>query len=120
MKRDAAIAIFPAVGRIAAQRLADLDAVASMTEQMLTVIEAGDWDALPTLQTERDVLLRACFGPPLSEEDSAAAVVRIKQLLHQNEALVAKVTEAKDQLARDRHRAKRDLKAVGSYLSTGL
>ena len=119
MKRDAAIAIFPAVGRIAAQRLADLDAVAAMTEQMLEVIDAGEWDALPALQAERDALLRACFGPPLTEDDSTEAVVRIKQLLHQNEALVARVTEAKDQLAKARHRAKRDLKAVGSYLLHG-
>ena len=117
---EAPIAIFPAVGRIASQRLADLDAVAAMSRQMLEVIDAGDWDALPAIQDERDVLLRACFGPPLTEADSAEAVIRIKQLLQQNQALLTRVTEAKDRLARDRHRAKRDLKAVGSYLSTGL
>ena len=117
---DAPVAIFPAVGRIASQRLSDLDAVAAMSEQMLEVIDAGNWDALPAIQDERDTLLRACFGPPLTEADSAEAVIRIKQLLHQNQTLLTKVTEAKDRLARDRHRAKRDLIAVGSYLSTGV
>ena len=35
MSADAAIAIFPAVGRIAAQRLADLDAIEAMTDEMM-------------------------------------------------------------------------------------
>ena len=119
MSPDAAIAIFPAVGRIAAQRLADLDAIEAMTEEMMARVAAGDWEALPELQRERDLALRACFAAPLTEADSATAVARIQHLLKQNEALVAEVTKAKRTLAQDMQRSRRDVKAVSSYLSVG-
>ena len=114
------VAVFPAVGRIASKRLADLDGIASMTDEMMSRVDAGDWEALPDLQRERDLALRACFAAPLTGEDSETVVGRIKDLLRQNEKLVAAVTRAKRQLAQEMQNARREVKAVDSYLSIGM
>ena len=120
MSKDAAIAIFPAVGRVASKHLDDMDAVASMTDEMMSIVAACDWEALPALQAKRDDALRKCFSMPLLEEHSALAVEKIKRLLDQNEKLVAAVMGAKLALAEEMGRTRRDVKAVGSYLSAGL
>ena len=119
MSKDFAIAIFPSVGRVASKHLDDMDAVASLTEEMMSLVTAGDWDALPAMQAKRDDLLRACFAAPLSEENSELAAAKIKRLLEQNEKLVAAVTSAKSALAEEMGRTRRDVKAVNSYLSVG-
>ena len=54
MSKQSAIAIFPAVGRVAERRLAALDEIACMTEAMMALAEEGDWDALPEAQAARD------------------------------------------------------------------
>jgi hypothetical protein len=119
MNRNSAITFFPAVGRIATQKLAGMDAITLMTDEMMSLVAAGDWDALPALQAKRDDALRACFAAPLTEENSELAVVKIKRLLEQNEKLVAAVTIAKSALAEEMGRTRRDAKAVNSYLSVG-
>ena len=119
MSKDAAVAVFPAVGRVASKHLDEMDAVAMMTDEMMSLVTAGDWDALPALQLKRDDALRACFAAPLTEENSALAAAKIKRLLEQNEKLVAAVTSAKSALAEEMGRTRRDVKAVNSYLSVG-
>ena len=119
MNEDRAIVTFPAIGRVASQHLNDMDAVAAMTDQMMSLVAAGDWDALPALQAKRDDALRTCFAAPLTEENSALAAAKIKRLLDQNEKLVAAVTSAKSALAEEMGRTRRDVKAVNSYLSVG-
>ena len=119
MSQDAAIAVFPAVGRLASKHLDDMDAVALMTDEMMSLVAAGDWDALPALQAKRDDALRTCFAAPLTEENSALAAAKIKRLLEQNEKLVAAVTSAKSALAEEMSRTRRDVNAVNSYLSVG-
>ena len=69
MSHPSAIAIFPAVGKVAERRLAALDEIACMTEAMMALAEEGDWDALPEAQAARDAALRACFSAPLTEDD---------------------------------------------------
>ena len=68
-EQSAAIALFPAVGKVAERRLAALDEIACMTEAMMALAEEGDWDALPEAQAARDAALRACFSAPLTEDD---------------------------------------------------
>jgi hypothetical protein len=117
MSKQSAIAIFPAVGRVAERRLAALDEIACMTEAMMTLAEEGDWDALPEAQAVRDAALRACFSAPLTDEDALVAADKIQWLLRQNEALVHKVAEAKDKLSQEMQRSKQDYKAVSAYLT---
>ena len=119
MSKDATIAVFPAMGRVASQHLDDMDAVASMTDEMMSLVAAGDWDGLPTLQAKRDDALRACFAAPLMEENAALAAAKIRRLLEQNERLVEAVTSAKLALSEEMGRSRRDVKAVNSYLSVG-
>ena len=117
MSNPSAIAIFPAVGRVAERRLAALDEIAGMTEAMMALAEEGEWDALPEAQAVRDVALRACFSAPLTEGTALAAADKIQRLLRQNEALVRKVAEAKEKLSQDMQRTKQDYKAVSAYLA---
>ena len=117
MMNPSAIAKFPAVGRVAERRLAALDEIACMTEAMMALAAAGDWDALPEAQAARDAALRACFSAPLTDGNALAAADKIQQLLRQNEALVRKVTEAKHKLSEDMQRSKQDYKAVSAYLA---
>jgi len=117
MSNQSAIAIFPAVGRVAERRLAALDEIACMTDAMMALAEEGDWDALPEAQAARDAALRACFSAPLTEEDALIAADKIQRLLRQNEALVGRVTEAKRRLSQDMQRTKQDYKAVRAYLA---
>jgi len=117
MNKPAAIAIFPAVGRVAERRLAALDEIACMTDAMMGLADAGDWDALPEAQAARDAALRACFSAPLTEDDALVAADKIQRLLRQNEALLGRVTEAKRRLSQDMQRTKQDYKAVRAYLA---
>jgi|TARA_B110000240_G_scaffold198262_1_gene257776 hypothetical protein len=117
MSHPSAIAIFPAVGRVAERRLAALDEVACMTEAMMALAEESDWEALPEAQAARDAALRACFSAPLTEDDALVAADKIQRLLRQNEALVGRVTEAKRRLSQDMQRTKQDYKAVRAYLA---
>ena len=117
MSHPSAIAIFPAVGRMAERRLAALDEIACMTEAMMALAEEGDWDALPEAQAARDAALRACFSAPLTDDDALIAADKIQALLRQNEALVRKVAEAKDKLSQEMQRSKQDFKAVSAYLA---
>ena len=117
MNKSSAIAIFPAVGRVAERRLAALDEIACMTDAMMGLAEEGEWDALPEAQAARDTALRACFSAPLTEDDALIAADKIQRLLRQNEALVDKVTEAKRRLSQDMQRTKQDYKAVRAYLA---
>ena len=119
MNENEAIAIFPAIGRVASKHLDDMDAIACMTDEMMELVATGDWDALPVLQAKRDAALRACFAAPLNEEYAGIAATKIKRLLDQNEELVASVTGAKSALAEEMARARRDVKAVNNYLSVG-
>ena len=117
MSNQSAIAIFPAVGRVAERRLAALDEIACMTDAMMALAEEGDWDALPEAQAARDAALRACFSAPLTEDDALVAADKIQRLLRQNEALLGRVTEAKRRLSQDMQRTKQDYKAVRAYLA---
>lgn len=119
MNRDVAVLAFPAVGRVAAQHLVEMDNIAAMTEDMLSMVTEGNWDALQAMQEKRDALLRVCFSAPLIEEDSVLAASKIQHLLDQNEELVAAVAKAKAILIKNRNCTRRDIKAVNSYLSLG-
>lgn len=117
MRKEATVAAFPWVGRLDSKHFDDMDAIAVMTGQMMSLVAAGDWDALPALQAKRDNALRACFAAPLAEENSTLAVTKIKALLEQNEKLMVAVTDARMALTKEMARTRRDVKAVNSYLS---
>lgn len=118
MSNQSAIAIFPAVGRVAEQRLAELDEIALMTETMIALADNDEWDALPEAQAARDAAVRLCFSAPLSEKDALIAADKIQRLLRQNEMLVSKVVDAKQKLSQDMQRTKKDFKAVSAYLAS--
>ena len=117
MSSQSAIAVFPAVGKVAEKCLEDLDEIAVMTERMIVLAGKGDWEALPGAQVARDAALRRCFSAPLTEEDALIAADKIQRLLRQNELLVSKVMDAKQKLAQDMQQSKRDYKAVSAYLA---
>lgn len=116
MSLNPSVSVFPAVGRIAEQRLIDLDEVAQMTDKMLHWAEAGDWEALVNAQTRRDDVLRACFAAPVLDADTVVVSEKIRELLRLNERLVKKVTEAKQRLSRATHQSRKEVLAAKSYL----
>lgn len=117
MGLESSVSVFPAVGRMAEQRLADLDLVARLTEKMLHWAEEGDWELLVEAQSQRDIALRACFLAPVSNLDSGRVRAKIRELIFQNEILVKKVSEAKQRLSKAMHKTRQEIKAADRYLS---
>ena len=118
MSEHAAIMAFPAVGRIAEKQLSDMDAVASLSDDMLTRVGEGDWDNLIELQARRDDALRACLTPELTGAHSDAARGKIQHLLEQNQRLLSVVNEAKEKLLVEMQQSKQNHRAVSAYLQS--
>jgi len=118
MSELAAIMAFPAVGRIAEKQLSEMDAVASLSDDMLTRVGEGDWDNLIELQARRDDALRACLTPELTGAHSDAARGKIQHLLEQNQRLLSVVNEAKEKLLVEMQQSKQNHRAVSAYLQS--
>ena len=90
---EAAVAQFPAVGRIAEQQLSEMDAVRDLSQTMLDRVSMGDWDEMLALQSKRDQALRACLKPPIEGEHAEATKVKIQQLLAQNQHQLSRLNK---------------------------
>jgi hypothetical protein len=116
--REAAVTQFPAVGRIAEQQLAEMDAVKGLSAIMLERISIGDWDEMLALQSERDQALRACLKPPIEGEHAEVTKVKIQELLAQNQAILDQVNAAKVRLVEEMRQSKQNHRAVSAYLQS--
>lgn len=114
------VAIFPAVGKIAELRLRQLDEIAELTSQMLVLAEQGSWEQLAELQQRRDSKLQVCFAAPLTPDDTALAVKKIRNLLHENERVVNVICKLRDKLEVQLRGVHRKHKMVDTYLQMGL
>ena len=116
--REAAVTQFPAVGRIAEQQLAEMDAVRDLSQTMLDRVSMGDWDEMLALQSKRDQALRACLKPPIEGEHAEATKVKIQQLLQQNQAILEQVNAAKVRLLDEMRQSQQNHRAVSAYLNS--
>ena len=116
--RDAAVAQFPAVGRIAEQQLSEMDAVRELSQSMLDRVSMGDWEEMLALQSKRDQALRACLKPPIEGEHAEATKVKIQQLLAQNQAILDQVNAAKVRLLDEMRQSQQNHRAVSAYLNS--
>ncbi|MBT3427529.1 MAG: flagellar protein FliT [Gammaproteobacteria bacterium] len=114
------VAVFPAVGKIAELRLRQLDEIAALTRQMLILAEQGEWPELAELQHRRDLQLQTCFAAPLSPDDTATAIDKIRHLLGENERVLAVICRLRDKLEVKLRGVHQKHKMVDTYLQTGL
>ena len=112
------VAQFPAIGRVAEQQLAEMDAVRDLSQTMLDRVSIGDWDEMLSLQSERDQALRACLKPPIEGEHAEATKVKIQELLAQNQAILDQVNAAKVRLVEEMRQSKQNHRAVSAYLQS--
>ncbi len=114
------VAVFPAVGKIAELRLRQLDEIAELTRQMLALAEQEDWTELAELQRRRDLQLQTCFAAPLTPDDTALAIEKIRHLLRENERVVAVICQLRDKLEVQLRSVHQKHKMVDTYLQTGI
>lgn len=67
----------------------DAEKLLELTQAMLAAAERRDWDRLAELETERSRFVAACFGPPRSNQDSAAMVGCIRRMLELDREVIA-------------------------------
>jgi hypothetical protein len=94
------------------QRLAR---VLTITQDMLSHADAGEWQRVADLERERRDDLSACFTESVSLVDSALIGEALAALLTLNEELMAKLKTAKSSVMESGIQFSRNRSAVGSY-----
>ena len=112
------IAQFPFIGRVADQRLREMDTIRDLSQTLLEGFKQGDWENILALQAERDRALRACLKPPIEGEHAEATKAKIQELLRQNEAILEQVNAAKVRLLEEMRESQQHHRAVSAYLSS--
>jgi len=98
-----------------AQQCKRLAHVLTMTKQMLTHADHGEWEQVTKLEIERRDDLTACFSDSTSVADSVLIAEAIAALLHLNEELMAKLKTARNVVMEQGIEHSRNRSAVGDY-----
>lgn len=101
------------IERIQRERLA---AVVLLTERMLILAKAGDWEQVSDSERCRQALLADCFESEVQPHNSQLFSEAIAAMLHMNEELVALVQKAKEQVSLNHNNDQRGIRAVSHYL----
>lgn len=96
--------------------LKQLESIISDTELLLSMAEAGDWDAMCALEIRRAEQLEQLFATPPRIEPAILAE-KIKYILHKNEIIMQLSNEEKNNVATEVTKLSRGNKAVNAYLS---
>lgn len=98
-----------------AQQCRRLAHVLTLTKQMLTHADKGEWESVTELELKRRDDLSTCFAESASIADSVLIAEAIAALLHLNEELMAKLKTARDVVMEQGIEYSRNLSAVGNY-----
>ena len=102
------------IERIQRERLA---AVVLLTERMLTLAKAGDWDQVSDSERCRQTLLNDCFESEVQPHNSQLFSEAIAAMLHMNEELMALLAQARTEASVSFSREKKGHEAVAHYLN---
>lgn len=92
-----------------------LSRVWQLTEQMLSLAEQGDFDALVPLETERSEMLKLTFEQPGSTVIDAGQEATIAGLIALNNRIVNAVSDARQRLLAERQRQTRRGAVASAY-----
>lgn len=101
------------IERIQRERLA---AVVLLTERMLTLAKAGDWDQVSDSERCRQTLLNDCFESEVQPHNSQLFSEAIAAMLHMNEELMALLAGARREASVTFSEERRGMNAVAHYL----
>lgn len=91
--------------------------VLGLTQDMLQVAEAGDWDKVARLEQERREDLVNCFAQARPTGDTELVAQAIATLLHLNEELMAKLKVARSSVMEQGAEFTRNRSAASSYMA---
>lgn len=101
------------IERIQRERLA---AVVLLTERMLNLGKAGDWDQVSDSERCRQALLKDCFESEVQPHNSQLFSEAIAAMLHMNEELMALLADARREASVSFSEERKGIKAVAHYL----
>ena len=101
------------IERIQRERLA---AVVLLTERMLTLAKAGDWDQVSDSERCRQTLLNDCFESEVQPHNSQLFSEAIAAMLHMNEEMIGLLEAAREHVAIKRTGQKQVNRSLGHYL----
>lgn len=93
-----------------------LTAVVLLTERMLTLGKAGDWDQVSDSERCRQSLLEDCFETEVQPQNSEIFSEAIAAMLHMNEELLAHLQHARKEASITFSGERRGHQAVAHYL----
>lgn len=70
----------------------------SQTQQLLALAQAGDWDAVAQLESERRPLLRSTFDPASTQTQSDPYQRALRQILDMDQTVMALAAQRRDDL----------------------
>lgn len=92
-----------------------LATVIKTTRSMLVLADQEAWDAVADLEVLRREDLKRCFEIPVQEDKGELVAEALAVLLHLNEELASKLSQARQKSMAATESTKRTLKAVGEY-----
>ena len=101
------------IERIQRERLAS---IVLLTERMLTLAKAGDWDQVSDSERCRQTLLNDCFESEVQPHNSQLFSEAIAAMLHMNEELMALLANARREASLSFSEERKGIKAVAHYL----
>ena len=94
------------------QRLAR---VLTLTQDMVALAEAGDWDAVAAREQDRRDDLARCFKEAVSTEHAELVAEALAAILHLNEEMMAHLSKARDAVLQQGVAQVRTRSAIGHY-----
>ena len=89
----------------------------SCTQEMFTLAQRQEWQALARLETDRSMLLDSLFNHPGLPQMLAKLASILRQIIELDQKTIALGTEAKDALKNEMRLLAQGKKAVDAYLA---
>lgn len=93
--------------------------VLTLTKEMLSLADAGDWEAVATKEVERRDDLALCFSEATQAADSILIAEAVAALLHLNEELMEKLRVARTHVMEQGRQLSRQQSGANSYREVG-
>lgn len=96
-------------------RNADWQDILSATQAMATAAQAGEWEEVTELESQRRAMLESFFAQPVSEADAPAVAEGIRAVMAIDQELMALCQEMKGVIAQQMGQLNQGRKAHTAY-----
>ena len=87
-----------------------------LTERMLVLARANDWDSVTNIEKVRRAAIESCFAQPISEEQSGIFTEALAAMLQMNEELVSILEIAREEVSIKRSKQGHIKRSLTHYL----